>query len=201
MKQWLSMNKGKVGVGIALLAIILSVVYIGMPTYKKVVEERDSLKTKVTQLEQDKETIQNEYSSYKKNYTEDTVKIIEPIILPNGALALDGQGKAVYRTSITHKRNVAIQDEKSKQIIDTLTTRLVEATTEIERLKKTEIVKREIRRVMGILSSSGFQSAGIWIDAQTFGPLWTGAEVITPDIKNLWDVKNMKVYLRVGIGF
>lgn len=201
MMQWFSANKTKVGVGIAVLAIILSIVYIAMPTYKKVVEERETLKTKVTQLEQEKQTIQQEYSNYKKNYTEDTVKIIEPVILPNGSLAIDGQGKAVYRTSITHKRNVVITDEKSKQTIDILTTRLSEAQSEIDRLKKTSVVKREIRRVVGLTSDTTFKAAGIWIDSQVIGPAWVGADAIGPDVTNGLDLKSVKVYLRAGFGF
>jgi hypothetical protein len=186
--------------GVILLGIVLSVIYIGMPTYKKTLEEYEALKTKVVQLEQDNKTVTTEYENYKRNYSEDTVKIVEPVVLPNGSLAIDGQGKAVYRTSITHKKNIIIQDEKSKETIINLTSRLYEANLEISKLKKLSITKRDIRRVMGILSNAKLESGGLWLDTQTLGPIWAGFDVISPNITSL-KIKDINFYLRVGYGF
>lgn len=201
MPQWIVENKGKIGFSVAVLAIILSVVYIGMPTYKKVVEERETLKTRVSTLEQEKQEIKTEYENYKRNYSEDTVKIVEPIILPNGSLAIDGQGKAVYRTSITHKRNVVIEDEKSRETILSLTAKLTDTQAELDKLKKQVVVKREIRRVVGVAGSPDLKNVGLWVDAQIIGPLWTGADLIFEDYKAGFNLSNTTVYLRAGLGF
>jgi len=194
------MNK-KYVIGIVILGILLAVGYILVPTYKKTLVENEKLTTKVSTLEQEKKELQTEYERYKKNYQEDTVVIKDPTILPNGSLAIDGHGNPVYKVSITHKKNVVIDDERSKQTITDLTTRIVEKDTEIERLKKLTIAKREIRRVCGVTASSSLEDMGVWVDAQLLGPVWAGADVITPDIRSGFSIKDTKVYARLGYGF
>jgi gas vesicle protein len=199
--SWIQSNKKWIfGIFIG-LSIILSVVYIGLPTYKKIVLETETLRTKVVSLEQDKKEILTEYNNYKKSYSEDTVEISEPFILPNGQLAIDGTGHAAYRKSRVHKKNIVVQDETSKQVITDLTTRLAESQAELSKLKKTIIEKREIRRVVGLMTNTAFNDLGVWADAQIMGPIWFGAEAVVPNVKTGISIKDTKGYLRMGVGF